>query len=69
MLYPLKFKPVFKDYIWGRNLSRFRKNLPDGIVAESWELACHPDGMSIVENGAFKGENLNPSSNSSVTGS
>ncbi|NLX77725.1 MAG: class I mannose-6-phosphate isomerase [Clostridiaceae bacterium] len=59
MLYPLKFKPVFKDYIWGgRNLSRFGKNLPDGIVAESWELACHPDGMSIVENGAFKGRKL-----------
>lgn len=59
MLYPLKFKPVFKDYIWGgRNLEKFGKRLPDGIVAESWELSCHPDGMSIVENGLHQGRSL-----------
>ena len=48
MLYPLKFKPVYKDYIWGgRSLSELGKELPEGIVAESWELSCHPDGMSV----------------------
>lgn len=59
MLYPLKFKPFYKDYIWGgRNLEKFGKELPDGIVAESWEISTHPDGLSIVDNGEFKGTSL-----------
>ncbi|MDO8685352.1 MAG: class I mannose-6-phosphate isomerase [Clostridiales bacterium] len=60
MLYPLKFYPVYKDYPWGgRNLEAFGKKLPDtGIVAESWELSCHPNGQSVVRNGPFEGEKL-----------
>lgn len=59
MFYPFKFVPVFKDYIWGgRNLERFGKQLPKGKVAESWELSCHPDGMSVVQNGVFQGRTL-----------
>lgn len=59
MLYPFKFYPVYKDYIWGgRNLSRFGKQLPEGKVAESWELACHADGMSVVRNGIYEGRTL-----------
>lgn len=59
MLYPFKFQPVYKDYIWGgRNLSKFGKELPEGRVAESWELSCHPDGMSIIANGIYKGRTL-----------
>ncbi len=55
MLYPLKFNPVFKDYIWGgRNLQKLGKILPEGIVAESWEISCHPDGISTVANGEYK---------------
>lgn len=55
MFYPLKFKPLFKDYIWGgRNLEMLDKKLPDHNVAESWELSCHPDGESIIANGSFK---------------
>ncbi len=56
MFYPLKFKPVYKDYIWGgRNLEKLGKNLPEGKVAESWELSCHPDGKSVIANGEFEG--------------
>ena len=59
MLYPLKFKPVYKDYIWGgRNLEKLNKKLPDGNVAESWEISSHKDGMSIVENGELAGKTL-----------
>lgn len=55
MLYPLKFNPVYKDYLWGgRNLLKLNKNLPDGIVAESWEISSHPDGISKISNGIFK---------------
>ena len=55
MFYPLKFKPLYKDYIWGgRNLEQLGKELPEGNVAESWELSCHPDGQSIILNGGLK---------------
>lgn len=60
MLYPLKFKPLYKSYIWGgRNLENYKKDLPHGIVGESWEVSCHPDGESIVANGRFGGMFLN----------
>ncbi len=57
MLYPLKFKPLYKDYVWGgRNLALLGKILPEeGIVAESWEVACHKNGASIVANGEYEG--------------
>jgi len=59
MLYPLKFEPVYKDYIWGgRNLEKFGKILPEGKTAEAWEVSCHPDGISILANGIFKGLSL-----------
>jgi mannose-6-phosphate isomerase len=59
MLYPFKFNPVFKDYIWGgNNLKKLGKNTPEGITAESWEISCHPDGESTVANGVFKGIKL-----------
>ncbi len=60
MLYPLKFKPLFKEYIWGgRNLAMLGKALPEeGIVAESWEVACHKNGSSVVANGAYEGISL-----------
>jgi len=59
-LYPLQFTPVFKDYPWGgRNLAtRFGRALPEGIVAESWEIAAHPNGSSTVRNGPLAGLTL-----------
>lgn len=59
MLYPLKFKTVYKDYIWGgRNLERLGKILPEGKIAEAWEISCHPAGISIISNGIYKGFSL-----------
>lgn len=58
-LYPLTFAPVFKDYIWGgRNLERFGRKLPAGIVAESWEIAAHKNGTTRVDNGRYAGKLL-----------
>lgn len=59
-LYPLLFEPVLKDYIWGgRRLADLGRQLPaEGIVAESWEIAAHPDGMTRVANGAYAGKTL-----------
>lgn len=60
MLYPLKFKPLYKDYVWGgRNLEVLGKSLPaTGIVAESWEVSCHKNGSSIIANGEYEGISL-----------
>lgn len=59
MFYPLKFTPVYKDYVWGgRNFEKLGRVLPEGIVAESWEISCHPNGESIVCNGDLKGTSL-----------
>jgi len=59
-IYPMTFRPVLKDYIWGgRNLeSKLGRKLPDGIIAESWEIAGHEDGTSVVENGYYQGKLL-----------
>ncbi len=59
-VYPLSFKPVFKDYIWGgRNLeSKLGKELPPGNVAESWEIAAHANGQSQVATGPMAGRTL-----------
>ncbi len=59
-LYPLTFSPVFKDYPWGgRNLEHFGRTLPAGIVAESWDVAAHPNGSSPVRDGMWQGRALN----------
>lgn len=60
LIYPLTFRPIFKDYVWGgRNLeTRLGRALPDGIVAESWEIAGHPNGSSVVEEGPLAGQTL-----------
>jgi mannose-6-phosphate isomerase len=56
-LYPMTFAPLFKDYLWGgRNLERLGRQLPPaGTVAESWEIAGHEDGTSVVDNGPYAG--------------
>lgn len=58
-MYPLKFENIYFDKIWGgRDLEIFRNNLPQGNIGESWDVACHPHGVSVVANGEFKGIKL-----------
>lgn len=59
MYYPFKFREVYKNYIWGgRNLELLGKVLPEGKVSESWEASCHEDGLSVIDNGEFRGKTL-----------
>ncbi len=59
MYYPIKFIPVYKNYIWGgRYFERFGRELPEGKLAESWELSCHKNGVSTAANGSFQGQLL-----------
>lgn len=59
-LYPILFEPVLKDYIWGgRNLAdKLGRPLPDHNIAESWEIAGHKDGTTVVKNGEHEGKLL-----------
>lgn len=55
--YPLRLKPVYKDAIWGGDtlLKRYGKNNGTDRLAESWELAIHGEGMSVIDNGEYAG--------------
>lgn len=58
-MYPIKFKNIYYPKIWGgRGFEAFRDNMPAGGIGESWDVACHKNGMSIVENGTLKGKKL-----------
>lgn len=59
-LYPLFFTPTLKHYLWGgRNLEKLGRKLPEHKkVAESWEIASHADGMTVVSNGQYAGTTL-----------
>lgn len=56
----LKLKPSCKDYIWGgRRLAEEYGIQYDGnVLAEAWELSCHPDGPSYITNGKYAGKTL-----------
>lgn len=56
----LRLKPAYKDYIWGgtRLRSTFNKNYDGGRLAESWELSCHEDGLSVIDGGIDGGKTL-----------
>lgn len=56
----IKLKSVIKDYIWGgtRLRDEFGKSSDCERLAESWELSCHPDGLSVIDGGRFDGMTL-----------
>ncbi len=60
-LYPLKFKPIFRDYLWGGHKLReiFGKDVPEEkIMAESWEIVDLPEDKSVIANGPLAGKIL-----------
>jgi mannose-6-phosphate isomerase len=61
MLYPLKFKTIFKEKIWGGQkiktiLDKDFSPLPN--CGETWEISGIKDNISIVSNGDFLGSPL-----------
>jgi mannose-6-phosphate isomerase len=60
-LYPLRFRPIFRQYIWGgRRLETvLGKTLgPGDRYAESWEICDHDADQSVVESGPLAGTTL-----------
>lgn len=56
----LKLRPSYKDYLWGghRLVEKYNKEFDGDVLAESWELSCHPDGPSYIANGSYAGKTL-----------
>jgi mannose-6-phosphate isomerase len=60
-LYPFKFKPLFKNKVWGGNSLASRYNKKPGdlkSVGESWELSALSGNLSVVINGFLAGNNI-----------
>jgi mannose-6-phosphate isomerase len=61
MLYPLIFRPIFKERVWGgRAIERlYGKKLPAGVpIGESWEISDRPGDASVIANGPLAGKDL-----------
>ena len=59
-LYPLKFKPIIKDKIWGgtRLKTVLNKKTKTDKAGESWEISGYPGSVSQVKNGFLAGNSL-----------
>lgn len=60
-LYPLRFEPLFRQYLWGgRRLgTELYKTIGDeGVFAESWEIVDHGEDQSVVANGPLASTTL-----------
>jgi len=62
MLYPFKFKTIFKDKIWGGEkiktvLGKDFSPLPN--CGETWEISGVPGNVSLVANGLLQDKSLN----------
>ncbi|MCX6235520.1 MAG: mannose-6-phosphate isomerase [Bacteroidetes bacterium] len=61
-LYPLKFKPIYKDKIWGGQKIRTVLGMdfsPLPNCGEVWVLSGYEGSQSIVDNGFLAGNELN----------
>ena len=61
MLYPLRFQPIFRQYLWGgrRLATVLGKSLGTGEdYAESWEVVDHGADQSVVQWGPLAGRTL-----------
>lgn len=58
MLYPLKFKPILKEKIWGGDKLKYKADYKDYPIGESWEVSGVEGSISVVENGSLEGRSL-----------
>jgi mannose-6-phosphate isomerase len=59
--YPIQFKPILKERIWGgtKLKSILNKPITSAITGESWEISTVPNDVSEVANGIYSGISLN----------
>ena len=59
-MYPLRFEPIFRRYLWGgrRLETELGKPIGEGVCAESWELVDRVEENSVVAFGSYAGKTL-----------
>ena len=59
-IYPLRFKPIFKERLWGGEKLRtvLGKPLVGSQIGESWEVSGVPGDVSVVAEGPLAGRSL-----------
>lgn len=60
-LYPLKFKPILKEKMWGGNKLTVLLNKgteKQAKIGESWEISSVEESVSVVSNGFLSGNNI-----------
>lgn len=57
---PLFLKPVFHEKIWGGTALKdhFDYDIPSDKTGECWAISGHKNGLSVIENGEYKGQTL-----------
>lgn len=59
-LYPLKFRPILKERLWGGTKLKevLGKPIESDITGESWELSTVKGDISVIVNGSLEGKSL-----------
>ena len=59
-LYPLKFRPILKERLWGGTKLKevLGKPIESDITGESWELSTVKGDISVIANGSLEGKSL-----------
>ncbi|HHT7803740.1 TPA: mannose-6-phosphate isomerase, class I [Streptococcus suis] len=60
MAQPLFLNSVMQEKIWGGNRleTEFGYEIPSQTTGEFWAISAHPNGVSVVANGDYKGTHL-----------
>ena len=60
MRHPIFFSPIFQERIWGGDKLKtvFHYDIPSNNIGECWAISAHPNGQSVVHNGAYEGSTL-----------
>src|SRR5690606_20616454 len=58
--YPIKFAPIFKEYLWGGTKLKevLSKDVKTETASESWEISAVEGNVSQASNGVLQGKNL-----------
>ncbi|WP_421617837.1 type I phosphomannose isomerase catalytic subunit [Brevibacillus sp. TJ4] len=57
--YPVTFKPIVQERVWGGSRLKSWYSLDDvRPIGEYWLLSAHPSGVSVVDSGPFAGMRL-----------
>ncbi|ADQ14194.1 type I phosphomannose isomerase catalytic subunit [Halanaerobium hydrogeniformans] len=59
MFYPLKFDHKYIEKVWGgKKLSKYRDDMPEKQIGESWDVSAQKKAVSVVKNGKLAGKSL-----------